>query len=55
MTVNIEQRLSDGNGISVTYADERAMSEDKSSFRTVHTLFDYVSLLVEEEILNDKF
>lgn len=55
MIVNIEQKLSDGNGISVTIADERAMSQEKSPFRTVRTLSDYVSLLVEEEIRNDKF
>jgi acyl carrier protein len=55
MIVNIEQKLSDGNGISVTIADERALSQEKSPFRTVRTLSDYVSLLVEEEILNDKF
>jgi acyl carrier protein len=55
MIVNIEQKLSDGNGISVTIADERAMSQEKSPFRTVQTLSDYVSLLVDEEIRNDKF
>lgn len=42
VVVEVEQRLEEEYGISVILADERAMSEAKSPFRTVATLTDYV-------------
>ena len=47
--VDIEQKLSDDHGVSVTIADERAMSQEKSPFRTVGSLVEYVTLLIKEQ------
>jgi len=47
MIVDIEQRLSDGYGISVSITSERAMSQHASPFKTVGTLADYVLKLTE--------
>ena len=47
--VDIEQKLSDVYAIDVTIADERAMSQEKSPFRTVGSLVEYVSLLLQEQ------
>lgn len=52
LIVNIEQKLIDDHDISVTIADERAMSQEKSPFRTVESLSDYVSMLIEEQKQN---
>jgi acyl carrier protein len=48
LIVDIEQKLNEDHGISLTIADERAMSQQKSPFRTVATLVDYVQTLVNE-------
>ena len=48
--VNIEQKLIDDFSISVTIADERAMSQEKSPFRTVGTLSEFITLLVKEQL-----
>lgn len=47
--VNIEQKLSDDCDIDVTIANERAMSQEKSPFRTIGSLADYVTMLVDEQ------
>lgn len=49
LVVNIEQRLGDDYGIYVTIADERALSQEKSPFKTVESLSEYISLLIEEQ------
>jgi acyl carrier protein len=43
LVVLVEQRL------SITIANERAMSMTRSPFRTIGTLVDYVLLLLEEQ------
>jgi acyl carrier protein len=48
LLVDLEQRLEDEYGLSLTLADERAMSQKHSPFRTVRSLADYIGLLVEE-------
>ncbi|MFX0197624.1 MAG: hypothetical protein ACFFCW_16000 [Candidatus Hodarchaeota archaeon] len=53
LIVDIEQRLSDDYEISVTIADERAMSQEKSPFRTIGTLAEYISLLIKEHQDNE--
>ena len=50
--VNIEQKLGDDFEILVTIADERAMSQEKSPFRTVESLSEYISMLIEEQSKN---
>ena len=49
LIVNIEQKLSEEHDISLTIADERAMSQKKSPFRTVEALSGYISLLIKEQ------
>lgn len=48
MIVGIEQKLADEHEIFITIADEGAMSFERSPFRTVESLTDYVSLLISE-------
>lgn len=48
LIVDVEQRLAADHSLSVTLADERAMSQKKSPFRSVGALTDYISLLSEE-------
>jgi acyl carrier protein len=47
VVVELEQRLDEEYGLPVTVADERAMSQQRSPFRTVGALADYVYSLVE--------
>lgn len=49
LIINIEQKLNEDYGFSVIIADERAMSREKSPFRTVETLVEYVHVLSEKE------
>ncbi len=49
LIVDVEQRLQAEHGISVTLADERAMSQKNSPFRTVSALTDYICLLAAEQ------
>lgn len=47
--VAAEERIREKIGTSVTLADERALSQERSPFRTVNSLADYVLSLLEEE------
>jgi acyl carrier protein len=49
LVVEVEQRLFQEHNLSLALANERAMSQRRSPFRTVATLTDYVCLLIEEE------
>ena len=42
LIVEIEQRVEQGHGISVTLANDKAMSQKNSPFRTVGVLADHV-------------
>lgn len=46
--VNLEQKLEQAYGISISLADERAMSHKASPFRTVSSLTEYVGQLLSE-------
>jgi acyl carrier protein len=48
LIVNIEQKLSDDFGLIVIIADERAMSQVKSPFRSVGSLSAYIEKLISE-------
>ena len=50
LIVNIEQKLSEEHDIALTIADERAMSQEKSPFRTVGSLSEYISMLIKEQM-----
>jgi len=45
----VEERIFDKFGIGITLADERALSQNHSPFRSVQSLADYVDLLILEE------
>ena len=48
LIVAVEQNIEDEFEVSVTLADERAMSQKHSPFRTVGSLADYIGMLLEE-------
>lgn len=46
LIVEVEQRLSDELGIDLILADERAMSQKRSPFRSIGALADYIYELI---------
>jgi acyl carrier protein len=50
----IEQHISDELGLSLTIADDRALSLERSPFRTVGLLADYVLTLLDEQNVNEQ-
>ena len=48
LLVIIEQNIEDELDVSITIADERAMSQKRSPFRTIDTLANYVDMLLKE-------
>ena len=48
LIVIIEQNIEDEFDVSITIADEKAMSQKRSPFRTIGTLSDYIDMLVRE-------
>ena len=48
LIVEVEQRLEGGHGISVTLANDKAMSQKNSPFRTVGVLTDHVMAMATE-------
>ena len=52
MVVAVEQNIEDEFDVTITLADERAMSQETSPFKTVGTLTDYIEILLGEK-LND--
>ena len=48
LLVIIEQNIEDEFDVSITIADERAMSQKHSPFRTIGTLDDYIDMLLKE-------
>ena len=48
LLVIIEQNIEDEFDVSITIADEKAMSQKRSPFRTIGTLADYINMLLKE-------
>ena len=48
LLVIIEQNIEDEFDVSITIADEKAMSQKRSPFRTIGTLADYIDMLLKE-------
>ena len=48
LLVIIEQNIEDEFDVSITMADERAMSQKRSPFRTIGALADYIDALLKE-------
>jgi acyl carrier protein len=46
--LDLEQQLAEEHGIVITLADDRAMSQKRSPFRTVGSLADYALMLIQE-------
>lgn len=46
---DMEDRIADEMEINLTLADERAMSQKTSPFRSVKTLARYITMLIEEQ------
>ena len=49
LVVIIEQNIEDEFDVSITIADERAMSQKYSPFRTIGSLADYIEMLLKEK------
>ena len=47
LIVAVEQKIEEDFGVTITLADERAMSQRKSPFKSIGTLVNYISLLLE--------
>lgn len=52
LLVDLEQRLEEDYDVTITLADERAMSQKSSPFRTVQSLSDYIHMLLQENSAN---
>jgi D-alanine--poly(phosphoribitol) ligase subunit 2 len=52
LIMEVEDQIRDELGISITIADDRAMSQQNSPFLTIQTLTDYVTELLTENSSN---
>ncbi len=48
LIVDVEDRLRSDHGVLVTLADDRAMSRTRSPFRTVQSLAEYTSSILDD-------
>ena len=48
LIIIIEQNIEDKYDVSITIADERAMSQKRNPFRTIGALADYIDALLKE-------
>jgi len=49
LIVAVEEKVQDKFGITITLADERAMSQKCSPFTTIASLVDYIEMLIKEK------
>ena len=49
LLMEVEQQVNERCGTTITIADDRAMSQQRSPFRRIGSLADYVSMLVAEQ------
>lgn len=49
LVVTLEEQLQDEYGVAITLANERAMSQSESPFRTVGSLTKFIERLLREE------
>ena len=50
LIVAVEQNIEDEFDVTITLADERALSQELSPFRDVMSLADYIEMLLEEKL-----
>jgi len=48
LIVAVEERVEDELGTTITLADEKAMSQDVSPFKSLDTLINYITKLLQE-------
>ena len=48
LVTELEERISDDFGVDIALADERAMSQKTSPFRTINLLAKYIQMLIDE-------
>jgi acyl carrier protein len=48
LVLSLESKIAEEFGVAVTLADEKAMSQRSSPFRTVATMADYIVHVIEE-------
>ncbi len=48
LLIEVEQQVNDRCGTQIVIADERAMSQTRSPFRTIGSLADYIQVLLSE-------
>lgn len=49
LIVLVEEKIADKSGVSLTLADERAMSQERSPFRSVQSMSEYIHFLLAEK------
>ncbi|MBI2685883.1 MAG: hypothetical protein HYX27_06185 [Acidobacteria bacterium] len=49
LLIEIEQQLNDTHHVEIVIADDRAMSQKRSPFRTIGSLAEYLAVLVAEK------
>lgn len=54
LLVDLEQQIEEKYNIAITLADDRAMSQESSPFKTVQTLSGYICLLLQEILQSDR-
>jgi acyl carrier protein len=48
LIVTVEEEIEEQFGVNITLADERAISQERSPFRTIETLMEYIYVLLKE-------
>ena len=49
LVVSVEQYIEDTHNLTITIADEKAMSQNRSPFKTIGNLARYVEILIDEK------
>jgi len=52
LVVSVEQRVADEFCVTLSLADEKALSQTKSPYQTVGSLADYTARLIKEQVGN---
>ena len=55
LLVIMEQNIEEEFDVSITIADERAISQKRSPFRTIDTLADYIDMFLKEKQISARF
>ena len=50
LVITVEQNIEDEFDVSITLADERAMSQENIPFKDVGTLAEYIGILLDENL-----